>query len=305
MQTSTRYFISAFFIITTFIELTAQQQFKAYQDTLLKLEKELYASQTDKGKQEINSKLKAVFARALNHNKSYEFPFDSLKGIGRIYSPDKSFRIINWDIPLGDGTFEYHGFIQCYDAKHKTYTVFQLIDRSLEIKNPENTVGEPAKWYGMLYYKIILTKIKRKKYYILLGGDANDKLTRKKIIDVLYFIPDGSPRFGANLFKMEKKSPKRIFFEYSSQGTMSLKYNEESKQIVFDHLSPSQPNMEGQFQYYGPDFSFDAFEFKKGKWWYVDDIDARNKKSNKDNKYNDPRDKTIDYDNKKFYEPKK
>ena len=64
--------------------------------------------------------------------------------------------------------------------------LFSLTDKSADIKNPENTVGEASKWYGMLYYKIVPVKIKRKKYYTLLGWDGNDKITAKKIIDVLY-----------------------------------------------------------------------------------------------------------------------
>lgn len=283
----------------------AQQSFKLYEDTLLQLEKTLYSVKTDKEKQEINAKFRASFERALNNCNSFEYPFDSLREIGRIYSPDKSFRIINWDIPKEDGTYDYCGFIQVYDARRKTCHLYALTDKSADIKNPDNTVGDANKWFGMLYYKIIPVKVKRKKYYTLLAKDGNDKLTGKKIIDVLYFIADGSPRFGADLFKLEKRSPKRVIFEYSAQTTISLKYFEETKRIVFDHLSPSQPKFEGQFQYYGPDFSFDALEFKKGKWVYVADVDARNGKSNKDSKYNDPKDKSREIDNKKFYEPKK
>ncbi|MBI2269767.1 MAG: hypothetical protein HYU69_05345 [Bacteroidetes bacterium] len=283
----------------------AQQGFKAYEDTLLQLEKNLYSVKTDKAKQEINTKFKTVFERALNICTSFEYPFDSLKEIGRIYSPDKSFRIINWDIPKEDGTYNHCGFIQTYDARRKTCRLYALIDKSDDIKNPDNTVGDANKWIGMLYYKIIPVKVKRKKYYTLLAKDGNDKLTGKKIIDVLYFVSDGSPRFGVDLFKLEKRSPKRVIFEYSAQTAMSLKYFEETKRIVFDHLSPSQPGFEGQHQYYGPDFSFDALEFKKGKWVYVADVDARNGKSTKDNKYNDPKDKSREYDNEKLYEPKK
>lgn len=285
--------------------LMAQQGFKVYEDTLLQLEKNLYSVKTDKAKQEINAKFRVVFERALNNCNSFEYPFDSLKEIGRIYSPDKTFRIINWDIPKEDGTYDHCGFIQTYDARRKTCRLYALTDKSADIKNPDNTVGDANKWFGMLYYKIIPVKVKRKKYYTLLAKDGNDKLTGKKIIDILYFVSDGSPRFGADLFKLEKRSPKRVIFEYSAQTTMSLKYFEETKRIVFDHLSPSQPRFEGQYQYYGPDFSFDALEFKKGKWIYVSDVDARNGKSNKDNKYNDPKDKSREYDNKKFYEPKK
>lgn len=283
----------------------AQQSFKADEDTLLRLEKDLYASKNDKVKMEANARLKAAFELILKKENSFNYPFDSLKEIGRIYSPDKSFRIINWDVPKDDGTYDYFGFIQTYDTKRKANHLYPLTDKSADIKNPDNTVGDAAKWFGMLYYKIIPIKVKRKKYYTLLGADGNDRLTRKKIVDVLYFIPDGSPRFGADLFKLEKRSPKRVIFEFSAQATMSLNYNEDTKQIVFDHLAPSQSKFEGQFQYYGPDFSFDGLELIKGKWVYITDVDARNGKSNKDNKYNDPKDKSKNYDNKKFYAPKK
>lgn len=300
-----KYFGILYLLVASGQCLLAQQSFKADEDTLLRLEKELYAGKNDKAKQEANALLKAAFERTLNKENSFNQPFDSLKEIGRIYSPDKTFRIINWDVPKDDGTYDYCGFIQTYDVKRKKSHLYLLTDKSADIKNPDNTVGDANKWFGMLYYKIIPVKVKRKKYYTLLAKDGNDKLTGKKIIDVLYFIADGSPRFGADLFKLEKRSPKRVIFEYSAQTTMSLKYFEESKRIVFDHLSPSQPNFEGQFQYYGPDFSFDALEFKKGKWVYVADVDARNGRSNKDSKYNDPKDKSREYDNKKFYEPKK
>ena len=283
----------------------AQQQFSVYEDSLVHLQKELYHSKTDKDKLLLNTRLKAMFERTLRLEGSFNFAFDSLREIGRIYSPDKTFRIINWDVLKEDASHEYYGFIQAYDEKHKRYNLYPLADKSADIKNPESTVGDMNKWYGMLYYKIIPITSNRKKYYTLFGLDPNDKLTTKKIIDILYFAPDGTPRFGADLFKMEKKFPKRVVFEYSADLVMSLKYNEAAKQIVFDHLSPSDSRFEGQFQYYGPDFSFDALEFKKGKWNYVSDIDARNGKSPGDNKYHDPKHTEKEHQNKKLYGPKK
>lgn len=296
-----------FFSIFLFIvaHKTSAQQFKSVEDSLTVLQNKLYAAKTDNERNELNTNFKSVFERVLKQPESFNFPFDSLKEIGRIYSPDKTFRIITWDVPHDDGTHDYFGFTQWYDAKHKKYCLFSLTDKSNEIKNPETTAGDAAKWFGMLYYKIIPVKANRKKYYTLLGFDLNDKLTSKKIIDVLYFNSDGSPHFGANLFKMEKTTPKRLVFEYSAQATMSLKYDEDSKQIVFDHLSPVDSKFEGQYQYYGPDFSFDAFQFKKGKWHYYSDVDARNRKSGKDVNYNDPKEKGKNYENKQLYKSRK
>jgi hypothetical protein len=293
-----------FCVLFSFLRVEAQGILSTYEDTLIHYQKSLDAFKTDRQKIETSIQMKALLERALNSDKSFEYPFDSLTEIGRIYAPDRTFRILNWDIALSDGTHRYFGFIQSYNPKKNIFSVYPLTDKSSEFKNAENTVGDPGKWYGMLYYKIIPVKTRGRKYYTLFGFHPQDKLTTKKIIDILYFNPDGSPRFGADLFRLEKKSPKRVIFEYSAQVVMSLKYNEETRRIVFDHLSPSEPRLEGQFQYYGPDFSTDALEFKKGKWVYFPDVDARNKSNQKDVKYNDPKDKTKDYENKQFYQPK-
>ena len=57
---------------------------------------------------------------------------------------------------------------------------------------------------------------------------------------------------------------------------MSVKWNERMKMIVFDHLSPSQPSLAGNYEYYGPDFSYDGFRFEKDAWVLVEQIDMRN-----------------------------
>ena len=87
---------------------------------------------------------------------------------------------------------------------------------------------------------------------------------------------------------MQKKNPKRVIFEYSASCNMSLKYNSKKDSIIFDHLSPTEPQLEGQFQYYCNDMSYDGFGFKHGRWNYGMDLDATNEKASKDKRYNDP-----------------
>jgi hypothetical protein len=122
-------------------------------------------------------------------------------------------------------------------------------------------------------------------FYTLIGWDGNDKLTTRKFIDALYFKSDGSPVFGKDIFRFSRKNPKRLMFEYSSEVSMSLKYVERKNQIVYSHLAAREEGgvLDGQFQYYGPDGSFDALELRKDKWVTVEDIDARNEKSKHDN----------------------
>lgn len=265
----------------------------------------LFSSKTDSEKQKYNSELLQKFEAILNEPNSFEkYEFDSLKNdMAVLRSPDNMFRIINWNLEKKDGTYEYYGFIQSkhieikkknfHKTKTETIQLYPLIDRSPEIKNPENTITDNTKWFGMLYYKIIHTKYKSKNYYTLLAKDENDKFSQKKIIDVLTFDNKGIPHFGADIFNFQKKYPKRVIFEYSAECSMSLKYSSKKDSIIFGHLAPTQTSLEGQFQYYCSDMSFDGFGFKKGKWNYGADVNATNDKDENDKLYHDPHDRST------------
>ena len=67
-----------------------------------------------------------------------------------------------------------------------------------------------------------------------------------------------------------------LAFVYNEKATMSLRYDEEKKMIIFDHLSPSQPSLEGKFEFYGPDFTYDGLKFEKGIWVHYPNIDITN-----------------------------
>ncbi|MBK7183204.1 MAG: hypothetical protein IPH89_09840 [Bacteroidetes bacterium] len=273
---------------------TTTSYFEAQQTKISAINTKLFSAKTDEERQKLNTLLLATLEETLNQPNSFEFPFDSLKkDIGILTSPDNKFRIINWNVEKSDGTHQYYGFIQekYLVAKKKIESVllFPLIDKSTEIRNPENTVSDNKKWFGMLYYKIIPVKSKKKTYYTLLARDMNDKLSQKKIIDVLSFDSNGNPKFGADVFSLPKKYPKRVIFEYASSCVFALKYNESLDMIVYDRLAPMEPQLEGQYQYYcTSDFEYDGLKFKKGKWQFQADIAPKNQKDNTDKHYNKP-----------------
>ncbi len=269
--------------------------FKKYEDSLYFMQKSVFYSKTDTAKLKANVKFYHLFEEILLNTLSFNYPFDSLKDINLRTSSDKRFRIITWNIPRQDGTYNYFGFIQALHPKTKKYEIYELTDKSTTVKSPESYQSDNTKWFGMLYYNIISCG----DYYILLGWDGNNKLTVRKFIDVLSFKKDGSPVFGKEVFKMPKKYPKRVMFEYNAQITMTLQYNEAVKAIVFDHLVPKDNFLEGMSQYYGPDFSYDAFVFKHGKWNLEEDVDVKNAKHKTDNVRKD-----IDKKDKPIYAPK-
>ncbi len=264
------------------------------EDSLQNISQRVFFSKKEKNKFEANKQFIALWNEVLKDEKSMQYPFDSLKkDVSLLMAPDKKFRIITWNIIKEDQTHAFFGFIQVNNSKTvkkglfkkettAQYDIFSLVDKSATVKTPENYVSDPSKWFGMLYVDCIKSD---DDFYTLIAWDGNDKLTQRKFIDVLYFKPDGTPMFGKDVFKFPGKFAKRIMFEYASEVAMSLKYNSNRKQIIFSHLAPNglDPTLEGQYQYYGPDGSFDALEMKKGKWVYEPAIDIRKDKDKTDN----------------------
>jgi hypothetical protein len=244
-------------------------------------------SKDDTVRLQSNEKFMETMEKALMEENSFHYPFESIETIAKLTAPDNTFRILNWHIRQADGSYIFYGFVQTNSKEGSK--IYKLIDKSDETKSPDTKNLNHTEWYGAHYYTLIQNKDKKNKYYTLLGWDGNNMSSNKKIIDVIHFNNKGLPIFGAPIFKMEKKIQKRVIFEYAKDATMSLKYFENQKQIVFDHLSPSNEHLKDQYQYYGPDFSYDALNYKKGKWEYQKDIDARNPKKGTDKIYNAPK----------------
>jgi len=248
-------------------------------------------SKTEQQKTSNSEKFSDVLQYALGFEKSFQFPFDSLaKYKVMIESPDKEVRIFTWNVAMDDGTHTFYGFIRAYNKKTKKHETYKLTDKSDEIKNSALAYLDNTKWYGAYYYQIVEKKFGKKKYYFLIGWDGNVRITNKRLIDVLTFNANGFPKFGENIFSDEKgKITKRFFLEYQAGRTVLLRYDPENDMIVFDHLSPPNPELEGQFQFYGPDFTFDGLRFKDGKWEYVKNVDVRNPKDKTDKLFNPPK----------------
>jgi hypothetical protein len=277
-----------------------EKQLRAYQDTLRRLDSAIFRGK-DHEKKIANQRFIDYLRKALNTEGAFEFGFDSLKTIARLTAPDNAFRIFNWNVPNDDGTYTYYGFLVVNQSKvvetkkgikpKDKYVVYELVDRSDEIRNPEIAARlSPEKWYGALYYKVIKTNDKSKAYYTLLGWDGNNQLTWKKLIEVLSFDKQGNPIFGENrLFQRgARKSSYRVIFEFRAELVMTLHWEDDNKRIVFDHLAPEVAGAEGMYQFYSQTFSYDAFIWKKGKWQQEDDVKVANGKAPNDDKYIKP-----------------
>jgi len=247
---------------------------------------QLKQSTNDSIKLRICDSVSAIFARMLRYEISFSYPFTLLENVSKLASDDKFFRIYTWNLSYNDGTYTYFGFMQ-YKTK-KQLKMFKLIDKSAFMENPQNAFLTPENWYGALYYDIIMVKEKKVTSYTLIGWDGADNFINRKIIETVVFNSSGVPKFGGSV-QLEKARVRRAIFEYNNKATMVLRFDKAEKMIVMDHLSPSEKKYAGQYQFYGPDFSFDGLLYKDGKWNYYPDIDVRNPKQ-KEIKRNDKRD---------------
>jgi hypothetical protein len=215
-----------------------------------------------------------VMPEVLSKDGAMEYPWKGLDRIGVITSDDGRIRIFTWHVTEDPDNYCYYGYIQVAQRKGRI-DVVKLVDNQQNQRNLQKLDQSVDDWYGKLYYRIITNRYRRKTYYTLLGMDFNDSRSIFKTIEVLV-INRNNPQFEKELFFNGKERMDRLVLEYSTQVAMSLRYDPDMKMITFDHLVPFHPIYNGNYEFYGPDGSFDGLEFASGIWILREDIDARN-----------------------------
>jgi len=261
------------------------KQLQNYEDSLSSLGKKMINDDTEMERINSNRAFIKTLVSALKIPNSFLYPFDSVKSVSIINSPDNRFRIISWPIIYDDGSYRFYGTIQINTGGN--LKMFPLNDYSPELKNPEDSITDNRKWFGAEYYRIIPV-YSPKLYYVLLGWKGNTVKSTKKVIEVLSFKDDKAV-LGLPVFEGNGKTRKRVIFEYTRQASMLLRYVPDQNLIVFDHLSPPDPKLKNQRDTYGPDLSYDGYKLKDGKWIYVENLDMRNVPDNHDANYIDPK----------------
>lgn len=280
--------ICILFSFSAFSQKGNNQLFSEYEDTLKVIAERVMNLPLEAEKRIANDALIEYLSEVLLYEKSFNYNFDSLKTISRIKSPDKRFRIFNWLLKKDNNTYEYYGIVHYYNKKKKKFELITLIDNSNNIRTPEQENLDATNWYGGLIYDIIYIKKPGKKYYTLLLWDGNDGYSTKKIIDVMYFSGKNKIKFGLPIFKKNaKESQKRIILQYDSKTTVSVKYSNEKKEIIFNNLVPQRKGLEGLYEFYIPEGTFNSYKYKNGKWWLKEDVDVRIKQKIK--KYKKPK----------------
>lgn len=264
-----------------------------YQDSLLKITRTLFSAASNADRFSQNADFIRTLVTALKTPASFDFNFDSLQTISVVKSPDNTFRIFSWYVPNVEGTYRFFGTIQMAtkDGKLKLYP---LIDETDQIKD-NNMITTGKQWYGARYYEIIpLVVSGQNTSYVLLGWKGNTNKTSKKVIEVLSFKNEDL-QLGKAIFQGSENAEvkNRIVFEYNKLNSMTLRLDKKEQMIVFDHLAPFDPNMEGNFEYYASDSSFDGYRLVGNQLKLIENIELKNDPDAKDDFYIDPKPKDI------------
>jgi len=235
--------------------------------------RQLYDAGSGLDKDSLNRQIQEAFYSALENPLSFDFKWSQLDMIGRLESEDQKLKVFTWYLDDGNDNFSYYGFFQVKDGKKEG--IYMLHDNKKENTHNEMLKQTAEDWNGKLFYQILTNTWKRETFYTLLGMDFNNKLSHIKTIEVLS-LQRGKPQFEKEMFFDGRKRKDRAVFEYSSQVSMSLRFNPALDQIVFDHLVPFQSIYFGDYRFYGPDGSYDAYRFTDGSWTFEEDVDARN-----------------------------
>lgn len=252
------------------------KQFKLREDSLKRFGYEIVRGKDAAVRFRSDSNFTRILVRALIQDKSYQFPFDSLKTISKVYSPDSSFRIFTWQVVRDDDYCRQKGFIQLRSPKGKEKFI-PLRDADQFIENDVDTVANNMWWVGAVYYRILEKEHNGRKYYTLFGYDENDARTTKKWLDVMWFDDNGTPMFGIpSAFSYAKDSvPKpalnRFLLEYKKDGRARVQYDEEMDMIIFDHLV-SETNEPGKRYTLIPDGDYEGFKWTNGQWLHIDKV---------------------------------
>ena len=294
------HFMKSFFFIGILISFTplglaqsAIEEVKSLEDSLITSLEKIRTAETLKEKFEFNTQFENILRNVLRYDEAFTYKFNSLsKVMSTKISPDKAFRIFNWNIEVPD--IQEHYFfclVMKYDSRKGEYVIIELFDKSKYATRVEYTAHDDKKWFGALYYEIIPVKKGANTTYTLLGWDGNNRMSNKKIIETMSFQGQDKIKFGLPIFKQDEDTKRRVVFQYNKKASISVKYQliKKKEYIIFDHLSPMSGQLAGIPDYLVPDLSFDAFVLENGKWRYLKDFDARTGKSRNDNFFIQPK----------------
>jgi hypothetical protein len=272
-----RKYMILFLVIQLFPVNTAKSQAPVH-DTSAQLQdlfSRLANSTEDTDRLRINDSICSIVDSYVRSDSIFDHKFRNIRYLGEICPRNSKVKIVTWNLILRNSKSRYY----CYfiNRTGKQNSVYSLVGTYREDTPRTDTIYSRSDWYGALYYDIRPLKKDNKLYWMLLGVDYGNPSVTRKIIDVLSFIGNGDIILGRKWFSDSADDKFRVVIEYSSDAVISMKFLSD-KSIVFDHLVPFSAKQAESRSQYGPEYSYDGYNYEKGVWKFKPDVEVRNKK---------------------------
>jgi hypothetical protein len=250
-------------------------QLRLREDSMTLLARQIVEGREAADRFRSDSAFTRMLVRALKVPHAFDYPFDSLASISRVYAPDSSFRIFTWQVIRDPAVLRRHGAIQMRTADG-SLRLFPLIDRTHMIENLADTITNHEWWIGSIYYRVIRKDYQGKPYYTLLGYDEHTMRSTRKMMEVMTFDAEGRPVFGGQMISFQEDSVKRapqsrFWIEYKKDGNARMQFDDELDLVIFDHLISESNEPQKKYTYI-PDGDYEGFRWQEGRWVHIDKV---------------------------------
>jgi len=271
----------SFAFLFTFNEATAQHfskeehsLLKSKEDSLQPLSEKIVMALNPADRFTADSFFTKIFVRALKTKNSFDYPFDSLFAISKIYAPDSAFRIYTWQLIIDENKIRQRGAIQMKTADG-SLKLIPLIDNSDNILKLQDSIVNNKSWIGAIYYKVLLNKFQDQKVYTLLGYDEGNIRISRKIMDFMHFENE-EPIFGGAYFDYSSDTTHvqyeaRHVMEFKKEAGPRLTYDNDMKMIIMEHLVSESNEPTKKWTLVG-DGDYEGYKWEKGKWNYIQKV---------------------------------
>ncbi len=262
------------FILSCFFVgfISAQSSFTKYEKELIRYNDYFINASKKENRLYAHDKFRNLFLEALSKEKSFEFPFDSLEGVSKIFPSDSSFRIFTWQLMESYQKFNYYGFIQL-----KTGEVINLKEGINNTNDLEYSSFSPDYWFGQIYYNLKEYELDNIKRYLLFGYKQLDASNKVKAVVPLKFL-DSGVAFGDEIFEdtlREDSYKTMILHKTAFDSASKLNYDESLNIIIYDHLVDAfLPDSRGNKSKLVkiPDGTYHGYKLDGDKWKFINNV---------------------------------
>ena len=261
-----------FLILLSFSTLVhghAQGKVDSFGIELQRLASKIQSDTTVIGRYEADSIFTKSLVQHLKIPFSFNLSFDSLVAVRQIIAPDSSFKFFSWQLDLGDGNYKQRAALQV-KTEDGNLKLLPFFDKSDDLEAPEKAITSRKKWFGAIYYDIILTNYNGIRYYTLLGFDEYNKRMSRKVIEVIHF-EQNEPIIGGNYFiyPPDETYPiapiQRFIYTYKKGSNGYIRYDKELNSIVLSELTSIGNNLKDKSTLV-PSGNEVYFLWNNGKW---------------------------------------